>query len=140
MTTNVTIKSLSTTDDAFNSITIKQGTSFALAIAPKDVDGVAIDTSTYSLSGTFRTAFANDKISHYDAAAVLVFSETEGNVFNDTLNNYFLVSFTAADTTALKFKGETLEGVYDFELTAPDASKSRPLYGTWTLLREVTTV
>lgn len=138
MAGNISFKALSTDDDAYRSLTIKQGTSFTIAVAPKGANNTQLDTTGYSLSGTFRSAFANDAISPFDAKAVMTF--TGSSVVNDTANGRFLILFPDSLTTAITFKGDVLEGVYDFELTAPDGSKSRPLYGPWSLMREVTTV
>jgi hypothetical protein len=129
--TDITFRSLSKTDDRNQALTILQGTDCTLEIAPLDVNSIPVPTTGYSLAGQFK--------SDYDArTVVLSFTQSDSSIVNDTAQNRFLVHFTAAGTSAVKFKGDSLEGVYDFELTYPDGSKTKALYGTFTLLREVT--
>lgn len=128
---DITFKSISSDDSRKQSCTILQGTSSTLVIEPTDSDNNPISTTGYTLLGQFKTSF--------DAPnAVLTFSTSNGNVVNETGSNRFRIAFTAEATSRLRFTGESLRGVYEFELTAPDGTKTKLLYGTFTLMREVT--
>jgi hypothetical protein len=127
-----------TNDPTNRSCTIQQGSSFYFDYHPLDSSNNALDTTNYSFAGTFKSAFGNDNLSAYDGKAVFSFNADAGNVVNDTTNHRFIVLFHAADTEAVKFKGDTLDGVYDFYLSAPDGTRVRALWGDWTLTREVT--
>lgn len=139
MAANISFKSLNKEDDAYRSCTIKQGTSFSLAIAPKDANGLAINITGWNLHGAFKTVYDKALSSHYDATtSVLTFTSAAGGTVQvDTVNNRFLVPFTSALTRAITFKGDWLEGVYEFDVTSPDGTVIRPLYGPFFLLKEV---
>jgi hypothetical protein len=133
-------KSLSNSDPRYLACTIEQGTAFYFDCKPKDDNGDPIDTTGWSFTGQFRSAFERTDITHFDGKALLTFQQVDGNVINDPANKRFVVLFPSAETSAIKFKGEALEGVYDFELASPDGTRIRAMYGPFTLTREVTTV
>lgn len=114
-------------------LTIKQGTSVTLALTPKDADDELIDTTGYKLAVQFRKSF--------DAAsALLTFTTEDDSIENDIANSRFILSIAPEQTSEIRFKGESLEGVYDFELTDPDGVVVRWMEGDFALEREVTSV
>jgi hypothetical protein len=120
------------------SCTLQQGAAFYFDFKPLDGSGNPLDITNYTFDGSFKSAFDDSTKSHYDGRTVLTFDATAGNVVNDTTNSRFIVLFLATATEAIKFKSDTLEGVYDFYLSAPDGTRVRALWGDWTLTREVT--
>jgi hypothetical protein len=126
------------TDATNQSCTFQQGAAFYFDFKPLDGSGNPLDTTNYTFDGSFKSAFDSEDKSHYDGRPVLSFNATAGNVINDTTNSRFIVLFLASATEAIKFKGDTLDGVYDFYLSAPDGTRVRALWGDWTLTREVT--
>lgn len=62
----IKLTALRKTNPANQSMTIQKGSSFSLAITPKDIGGTPVPTTGYSLKGQFRSAFGKD-ISRFDA-------------------------------------------------------------------------
>jgi hypothetical protein len=127
------------TDPTNQSCTIQQGSSFYFDYHPVDGTGTPVDTTNYSFAGAFKSAFGKDDVSDYDGRTVFSFSAAAGNVVNDPTNNRFVVLWSEDLTGNVRFKGESLSGVYDFYLTCPDGTRIRALWGSFTLSREVTT-
>lgn len=131
MASHINFKSLSKSDDRNQYCWFFQGSTFAFGIQIAGDDGVAASTDGYTLAGQFK--------SDYDSRnSILSFGEGDGSILNDVATKTFWVNVNGDVTAALNIKGEGLEGVYDFELTAPDGTKDKALYGTFLIKREVT--
>lgn len=134
MASHITFTSLSKTDSRNQAITFFQGSTFTFAIQLADSNGSPIDITGYTLTGQFRSDFNA-------SAPLLSFQASDGTITADIPNKLFNVNVNGGTTAALRFTADSpdqLNGVYDFELDAPDGSSDKALYGTFTILREVT--
>lgn len=134
----ISFKQVDKNDPTNQACLIQQGAAFYFDFKPLDSSGNPIDTTNYTFAGSFKSAFGRSDITDYDGKTVFSFNAAAANVVNDTTNSRFVVLFPSAETEGAKFTGDSLDGVYDFYLSAPDGTRVRALYGTWTLTREVT--
>jgi len=91
-------------------------------------NGVAEDLTGYTAAMQVRADY--DK-------PVLLQATTADKIVIDPLLGLVTISFTAHDTSAISFKGESLDCIYAIELTSPAGITSRVLEGTVSISREV---
>ena len=111
------------------SITVKQGTTCDWAYIVKK-DNVAVDITAYSCSMMVRKT--------YDTADPLISLSVGAGITNGGADGTFALHLAPADTSAITFKGDSLECVYDVEVTDGDGVVTRIAEGTFTVTREVT--
>lgn len=133
MASHITFTSLSKTDDRNQACSFFQGSTFTFGLQIAGDDGVPVDTTGYSLAGQFRPDYGSNKV-------YLTWQQSDGSIVNDTLNKTFWVKVDGSQTSALRIDSESLDGVYDFRFTAPDGTSDVALYGSASLLAEVTHV
>lgn len=122
---------------AIYDISIDQGTSFRWSISVNlNTDPLTpMDLTDYSVAMQVRP--------DYNKPALLSASTTLGNITfdeGDPTAGTIIVSFTPADTTPLHYVGDadTLDCVYDLEITSIAGTATRLVQGACSIIREVT--
>jgi len=110
---------------ATHDISIDQGTDFTQTFVRNDTD-----LTGYAVKMQVRA--------DYDKPALLEASTLNGKFSAPDNAGAFTLTLVPADTTNIKFKGDSWSGVYDIELTSGSGAVERLLQGTFTISREVT--
>lgn len=109
-----------------SNITVKQGTTIEWAYTLNDATNTVIDITDWSLACQVRKTF--------DATTpVLTPVVTNGGV-----TGTFTLRLEPAMTSDVRFSGDSLECVYDVEVTDQGGAVTRIAEGTFTISREVT--
>ena len=109
-----------------STITVKQGTTVEWAYSLKDANADPIDTTDWSLACQVRKTF--------DAPTPTL----TPTVTNGGVTGTFTLRLEPTATSDVRFSGDSLECVYDVEVTDQGGAVTRIAEGTFTLTREVT--
>lgn len=128
MTANITF--LDPDESGRQHITLKQGTSIQWAYGLKNGSEI-VNTTGYTVACQFRTSFDSP-------TALLTLTTENGKITNDTAQGLLILNLSPAETSALRIKGESIDGIYDVELTYPNGYVQRLAFGSFVIEREVT--
>lgn len=133
MASHITFSQLNKSDSRNQACSFFQGSTFTFGVQIAGDDGVPLDTTGYSLAGQFRPDYGSSKV-------YLTWQQSDGSIVNDPVNKTFWVTVHGPLTSSIRIADQSLDGVYDFELTAPDGTVDKALYGTASMFAEVTKV
>jgi hypothetical protein len=117
-------------------ITIQQGSSVEIEFQLRDENDDVLDMDEYDLRLQVRKS--------YGASGSALINCTLANEKLDWVtrsDGKFKLVLAPSDTSSILFAADSadvLEGVYDMEVITPAGAVSKPWYGNFTILREVT--
>lgn len=116
---------------AIHNITIDQGSDYVLDLTlwQDDSKTIPVDLTDCTSEMMVRR--------DYDKPPVIVASTTNGKISLTALTGKVVIQLLPSDTSSIRFAGESLDCVYDLEITYPGKVK-RELQGTCVITREVT--